>query len=373
MNRYDVIVVGAGPGGSTCAKACAEKGLKVLILEKQGLPRDKVCSGMVMGALAKGLIRKVYGDPPRDVLTRPVHLMGYCLHVPGIGMEKIDNLTWLTWRRDLDHWMSREAQRGGAEIWDRTEVIGLNQKEGVWVVLGRRDGEDLRLASAYVIGADGAASYMRRCLFPDLKVTYGQALQEHFEGEVDLDRDYFHWFYPPEIYPSFVTVHQKDGRIIMEVAGRPGSTKALMEKGKAMMADRHGLKVRPETILRGSCLEPALHRELTSRTFCPGKENALLVGDAAGFIMPVSGEGIGVAMQSALAAATAVSRSMESRRSGDEIYQQEIEPIIARFEQTTPWFRKIAEEARRGGASLPGVLKEAYESTLKNPSCDLTE
>ena len=51
MTRFDVTIVGAGPAGSACAKTCAENGLKTVLLEKRRLPRDKVCSGMVMGDL----------------------------------------------------------------------------------------------------------------------------------------------------------------------------------------------------------------------------------------------------------------------------------------------------------------------------------
>ncbi len=48
---HDVIVAGAGPAGSAAAKRCAEHGLKTMMLEKHRLPRDKVCSGMIMGLL----------------------------------------------------------------------------------------------------------------------------------------------------------------------------------------------------------------------------------------------------------------------------------------------------------------------------------
>jgi flavin-dependent dehydrogenase len=45
---FDVVVVGAGPGGSVAAKRCLESELKTVLLEKRKLPRDKVCSGMIM-------------------------------------------------------------------------------------------------------------------------------------------------------------------------------------------------------------------------------------------------------------------------------------------------------------------------------------
>jgi flavin-dependent dehydrogenase len=81
---YDVIVVGAGPSGSLIAKKCAEIGLKTLVLEKRRLPRDKVCSEMMMGPVAHALIKEEFGDLPKKVLAQPSHLSGYFLHVPSI-------------------------------------------------------------------------------------------------------------------------------------------------------------------------------------------------------------------------------------------------------------------------------------------------
>ncbi|MFC1579922.1 FAD-dependent monooxygenase [Thermodesulfobacteriota bacterium] len=364
MDRYDVIVIGAGPAGSTCAKACAEKGLKTLMIDKQGLPRDKVCSGMVMGALAQGLMEQEFGFPPQDVLTQPPQLKGYCFHVPGTGLEKIDNPTWLSWRKELDHWMNQKAGESGVDIRDRAEVVGIAQKTEGLAITVKREGEARELMTTYAIGADGATSVVRKSLFPNLQVRYGQALQEHLEGEVDLDQDYFHWFYPREINPSFFTVHQKDGAIIIEVAGKPGASKEIMAWAQTYLAEHHALSKTREPVWRGSCLEPALYRELTSRTFRPARENVLLVGDAAGFIMPVSGEGIGLAMQSALAAAAAVTRSKKTGDPPERMYLSEIKPIIAGFEKVYPWFRRIMEEAKGEGTALPGILRQAYESTL---------
>lgn len=364
MIRYDVAVIGAGPAGSTCAKSCAEKGLKTLMLERHGLPREKVCSGMVMGNLAQSLIEEEFGYPPRDVLSNPSQLKGYCFHVPGIGLEKIHHLTWLSWRKELDHWMGQKARESGAEIWDRTEVVGMDQTyEGIAMRV-RREGQERELVSTYAVGADGATSLVRKLLYPDLRVRYGQALQEQFEGKVDLDPDYFHWFYPPEISPSFFTVHQKDGWIIMEAAGRPGTTKEIMGRARAFMSEHYALSKAPDPGRRGSCLEPALYRELTSRAFRPGRGNVLLLGDAAGFIMPVSGEGIGLAVKSALAAAEAIADSRETGAPPEGMYLDRIDPILRCFEKTYPWFRRIVEEAKGEGTALPGILRQAYVSTL---------
>ncbi|MFH0845411.1 MAG: FAD-dependent oxidoreductase, partial [Pseudomonadota bacterium] len=71
---YDVIVIGGGPGGSIAAKRCARYGFRTLLLEKKRLPRDKVCTGMVMGIWAHTLIKKEFGEIPRGILVDPCYL-----------------------------------------------------------------------------------------------------------------------------------------------------------------------------------------------------------------------------------------------------------------------------------------------------------
>ena len=118
-------------------------------------------------------------------------------------------------------------------------------------------------------------------------------------------------------------------------------------------------------VWRGSCLEPVMYRQLTSQTFLPARGNALLVGDAAGFLLPVTGEGIGTAIKSGLLAASSIIRALETKEQPDEIYLTEIKGIISIFNEIYPWFRRIIEETRGGGHSLPEVLWEAYHNTLR--------
>ena len=362
---YDVIVVGAGPAGSTAARKCAASGLKTLVLEKQRLPRDKVCSGMIMGPLAHTLIEQEFGKIPEDVLSRPRQLSGYCLRVPGIGMENLDNFTLLTWRRTLDHWMSQRAQDCGADIWQGAEVVGIKERNDGFTIAVDRDKKREELETNCLIGADGATSVVRRSLFPELDVKYGQAYQEHYRGELDLDKDYIHWFYPIELCPAIFTVHQKDDLIVLDAAGRPGRTKPIMAWAREYLRQNHRLDVNLEPVWKGSCLEPALFRELTSHTFSPAKGNALLIGDAAGLLMPVSGEGMGLGMKSAVLAAQAILGAASKGQRPDEAYLSDMRGIISAFSEIYPWFRKILDEAGSGGHSLPKILKDAYKSTLR--------
>ena len=361
---YDVIVVGAGPAGSAASKRCAEHGLKTLLIEKRGLPRDKVCSGMVMGPLAHKLIKEEFGDVPGAVLAQPPHLSGYRFHVPGIGSEKLENYTLLTWRRDLDYWMSQKAQASGVEIWDGARVVGVSQQQEGFSLAVEKDKDWRELETRFVVGADGATSVIRRLLFSGIKMRYGQVYQEHYRGEVDLEKDYFHWFYPIQISPSSFTVHVKDGLIVVDVGARLGQTGQVLAWAKEFLAQNYKLAVSKEPVWRGACLQPAMYRELTSYSFKPGKGNALLVGDAAGLIMPVSGEGIGVGIKSALLAASSIVEAVESDKPSDGIYLPALSGIISVFGEMYPWFRRVIDEAGTGGHSLPQILRDAYRRTL---------
>ena len=362
---WDVIVVGAGPAGTTTAKRCAEYGLNTLMLEKRRLPRDKVCGGMLMGPVARTLIKQEFGDIPKTVLSEPYHLNGYIFHVPGIGSQKLDNFTPLAWRKDLDYWMNQKAQAKGVEIWQGTRVIGLRQKGQGFSLEIERDKQKQELEARFVVGADGATSIVRKFLFPDLKVRYAQVYQEYYRGELDLDREYLHWFYPLEYSPASFTVHHKGDFIIVDVSSRPGQSKQFMDWTKNFLAQNHGFDISQKPVWRGGCLEPVMYREITSRTFLPAKGNALLVGDAAGFLMPVSGEGIGNGIKSGLLAASSIIKALELGESPEKIYLTEIEGIISIFKETYPWFKRISQETKGGGLSLPEVLRDAYRSTLR--------
>ncbi len=362
---YDVIVVGAGPAGSTAAKRCAEQGLKTLLLEKRRLPRDKVCSGMIMGPVAKALIKQEFGDLPEAVLSQPRQLSGYIFHVPGIGSEKLDNLTWLTWRRNLDYWMTQKAQAGGVELWTRALVIDVRPQGKGFSVVIERDGQRQGLESRFVVGADGATSVVRKFLFPELKIRYSQVYQEHYRCELDLDKDYFHWFFPVPLFPASFSAHHKDGLLIVDVGGRMGQMKQLLAWTKDFWAKNHHFAVGQKPVWRGSCLQPVIFRELTSHGFRSARGNALLVGDAAGLTMPVSGEGIGVGMKSALSAAGSIKKAVESGGSAESAYLAEIGGIISMFGEIYPWFRRMADEAGSGGHSLPRVVRDGYGGTLR--------
>jgi len=361
---YDVIVVGAGPAGCTAARKCSEYGMKTLLVEKRHLPRDKVCSGMIMGSVAKSLIELEFGAVPRDVTADPHEINGYIFYVPNIGSEKLDNSTTVTWRRNLDHWMCQKAVSCGVELMQDTLVTGIEQCGGGHSVIMKTHRDQQAIDTRFIIGADGATSVVRHCLFPEMKIRYAQIYQEHYRQQLDLDMDYFHWFYPIELFPASFTASYKDSLLIIDTAGTIGQVQQVLTYAKEFLK-KYRFNVDQKPVWRGGCLEPAMFRELINHTFKPAVGNALLVGDAGGLIMPVSGEGIGVGMTSALAAAEAIKQSLEIGKTAGELYLENIAAMISMFNDIYPLLRSMSDEAKRGGQQLPILLRDGYQSTLR--------
>jgi flavin-dependent dehydrogenase len=361
----DVIVVGAGPAGAAAAKRCAENGLETLLLEKRKLPRDKVCDGMIMGPVPKRLIKQEYGDIPNNVLTQPRSINGYTMHVPGMGQHNVDNFTWLSWRRNLDYWMTQQAQAKGAQLWSETRVLNLKQKGKGFAVIVGKDLKQQELSARFIIGSDGATSRVRSFLFPGYKVTYSQIYEQWYRGELDLDQTYFHWFYPVEFSPGLFCYHYKDKLFQIDYGGRMGILSRLVSYARNYLAKQHGFDINQEPVWHSACLQPSMFRDLIAHTFVAAKGNALLAGEAGGFVLPISGEGIGTAMKTGLAAANSVIAATKSGAPAERTYVGEVESTIAAFKDILPWFKEIMADAKAGGRSLTKILAQAYTATIR--------
>jgi flavin-dependent dehydrogenase len=141
--------------------------------------------------------------------------------------------------------------------------------------------------------------------------------------------------------------------------------KQLMAWAKEYFAKYHHFDTTLKPIWKGECLEPVIFRELTSGIFQPAKGNALLVGDAGGLLIPFSREGVGVAVKTGLLAANSIRKAIDSGESASAIYLTEISGMISAYKEIYPWVRRMIDEARSGGHSLPRLLRDTYGSTIR--------
>ncbi|MCX6000462.1 MAG: NAD(P)/FAD-dependent oxidoreductase [Chloroflexi bacterium] len=328
---YDVIVVGAGPGGSAAAKKCAEHGCKVLLLEKRKRPRHKVCSGWLMDNFTRNLVDRVFGAVPLQVLNNPPYLSGFVVHGPGGKREIVRGEFPQAWRKDLDYWMNEKASEAGVEIWDESRVIGVIEDDEKCSVRLVRNETEQEISARYVIGCDGCQSAVRKSLFPDLRSHSMQSVQHWYKGSLgDLEREYLHEFlYPDAKYDtrsvapgSICGVHYKEDYFCISCGAIPGQWRENMQKARDLLSEFYGFDSGREPLWIDSCIVPELHSSLIDGSLRPAKGNILLVGDAAGLMDTREGGNIGLAIRTGEVAADCIVKSEQRGDKAESHYLQ---------------------------------------------------
>lgn len=170
MEYYDAIVIGAGPAGCSAARELADSGFKTLLLERERLPREKVCGGVVSSAALERLEAR-FGPMPEEVARASFPVAGIKVVRPS---GACDELPYSPPRRALprpafDAWLARAS---GAYVVDGAEVYDFDAVRFENTVRARRDGEELAFASTYAVGADGGASLVLRMMRPEFSRLY---------------------------------------------------------------------------------------------------------------------------------------------------------------------------------------------------------
>ncbi|CAH1000482.1 Kynurenine 3-monooxygenase [Neolewinella maritima] len=167
---YDLIIIGAGPAGSTTARFASTAGLRVLLVDKrQELGSPIQCSGAISGhgleaagidANPEFIHEAIYGFAIYDEAgARTVH--DYRQLKPddyGSGPGK-KPLGYVVDRRRFDRYLMTQAERAGTEVWLKTEGVGYQpQADGSCTVALRRYNQDITLSTRVLVGADGLQS-----------------------------------------------------------------------------------------------------------------------------------------------------------------------------------------------------------------------
>jgi menaquinone-9 beta-reductase len=308
--RFDAVVVGAGPAGSIAALVLARGGARVALVDKATFPRDKACGDLVgprgVQVLADLGVKVPEAGQGADLLAvgpsgRRCRLPAFPGHTyPGHGI--------VVPRLDFDHALREEAIAAGA-VPATARVTSVDQEpDGTVNAVITGDGQ--RLAGDVIIGADGALSPVARLagILDSGRALWGFAIRGYVPAEVPLPLlvllDSARW----RIYPGYGWLFPgADGRANVGIGVGLGTSRghaplaADLARFGDMLRDRGDLA-------RGARYGPVMGGWLRmgGTGTPPARNNVLLVGDAAGLINPLQGEGIGPAMVSARLAAEAV-------------------------------------------------------------------
>jgi geranylgeranyl reductase family protein len=328
----DVIVVGAGPAGSTTAYYLARAGIDVLLLEKAAFPRDKVCGDGLTPRAVRQLVRMgIDTSAPGWIRNKGLRIVGggMRLHMPWPDLASYPDYGLVRTRTDFDEILARHAQKSGARLQEQTAVTGpvVDERTGrIGGVRARPLDDDLRptgpevtYRAPLVVAADGTSSRLstamgihRRGDRPmgvavrtyyttprhddDWMESWLELWEENERGELDLLPGYG-WIFGTGDGTSNVGL----GVLDTSTAFGRVDYKRLLRRWVAQTPEEWGFTEENQVgEIRSAALPMAFNRQ---PHYARG---LLLVGDSGGMVNPFNGEGIDYAMEAANLAATVV-------------------------------------------------------------------
>jgi len=348
-----VIIVGAGPAGATLAYELSRQGMDVLILEKERLPRYKACAGGITVKTTK-LLDLDFSSVTRDTVRGAKVAYG--------GRHSFTKtypqpLIQMVMRDEFDQLLVQRAREAGAALVDNERVSKVDIAEQVVKV----EAANHVFTAQIVVGADGARSIVaaNAGLMRDIDLGIGMEAEISVPGQrlvqweslmgLDLGhmRGGYGWVFPKRDHLSVG-------------AGSPLRQAKRLKSGYQAVLKSHGLSGHSATRIRSHWLPVRRKGTAIQSVRC------LLLGDAAGLVDPVTGEGIHNAVRSAKIAAPVIELYLR----GSSANLQEYEAAVDK--QIMPELR-AARALARGFAWFPGFVFDAVESNdrLWNACCRL--
>ena len=344
----DVLIVGAGPGGSAAAYHLARHGIDVTVVEKASFPREKVCGDGLTPRGVKAMLR--LGIDPDDpsfekVLGLRVYSRTATIELPWPELETFPSYGLVMPREGFDHLLAQQAMRAGARLLEATEALEPILEDG-WVrgarvrPSGAKDDPVTEIHARFVLAADGAASRFAK----PAGVTrvdsrpLGIAARRYyrvsrhpgpwFESWLDLwDGDMllpgYGWLFPV----AGGRINLGAGLLNTFKNFKDVSAQQLFGAFARMLPPEWGIS---EETAEGRVLSGPLPMSFNrSPQAVPGM---LLLGDAAGAVNPFNGEGIAYAMETAEIAADLVHESLVKDRPGlAMMYPQVLRDTYSRY------------------------------------------
>ena len=308
-DKYDVIVAGAGPAGSTAGFILSRAGLKVLLIDKNRFPREKICGGIITYKTVR-LLERIFGLTVKSLTEKGLinyeassyevrcknSVIAHGRH--SIPFRFVD-------RERYDDFLLGMARESGAEVIEGERIASLDVlRSAVTTASG------LRFAARAVIGADGVNSRVRRSFPSDLfgrenwKENLAAAHEILVSREVLAQQVNYPVLYYDFIEFGYAWIFPNREKVIIGMCGlKSRNSKNILAAFREFLSAINVTlnpdhKIFSYVLPYGNFLPEPVFR------------NILLIGDAAGFADPLLGEGIFYAQRSAELAAQAIMDSL---------------------------------------------------------------
>ena len=326
-NDADVIVVGAGPGGSATAAHLARAGVKTLLLEKTEFPREKVCGdGLTPRAVKELLALDIDLTTQGWIKNKGLRIIGggHRLELPWPELSVFPDYGLVRTRADLDQILAQKAVAVGADLRESTSATGpvMEQDRIVGVTTKNAAGEERTYRAPIVVAADGNSSRLSLSMGLTKRDDrpLGVAFRTYFRSprhEDDWLESWLELWDQDRLLPGYGWVFGVGdgtsnvglGILNSSPAFANVDYRALLMRWADSMPKEWGYV--PEEMvgpIRGAALPMGFNR---TPHFHQGM---LLVGDAGGMVNPFNGEGIAYAMESGRIAAETIAEALASGR-----------------------------------------------------------
>jgi digeranylgeranylglycerophospholipid reductase len=297
---YDVIIVGAGPAGSSCARRLAENGFSVKIYDRREELGVPVRCGEGLSENAQDLIGKI----PSDCISQEIR--GARIYAPnGKYLEAvIDEGGFVLDRRNFDKWLASQAEKAGAEIEKNTLITDFIKEDGYYK--GVR-GEDFEEKAKVVVCATGAESALRKSLNIFSKLNLIDSCLQYKMSGIGSDQDFIHIYLGNKIAPrGYCWIFPKgDEKGNVGVGIVPGNMNAKYYLDKFVMENKD-LENGKIYLVEGGCVPVGGMLE-------NAVDNGLVVcGEAAHHVNPIHGGGIKESIISGQLAADVISECLKN-------------------------------------------------------------
>jgi|GEM_PF-429651 len=351
---YDLIVIGAGPSGSTAATIASRLGLKTLILEKSRKGRDKFCGGGITYGVEKFLVERVSKEISETIELR---IDGFVVFSPK-GRKlvirysgKLKEYGGLVRRSVFDGKLMEIAESEGAELKERKNVFSIRREDDK-IVVETLDGD--KYESSYVILANGVQDRLgEKVGLPPLKVEQLGACWGT-EYPYDMEKVFKLWgnrgFTPIFLFfgvapTGYGWVFPKKNHLNIGIGTNLKYSKnhretfqEFIEKAKKAGVLPEDLKVEHDR----AWLIP--FGDVPRKKTYSVEYRLLAVGDAAGFVHPVTGEGLYGAVYGAVIAAETIKKALD----------EDNPRVLEEYEKR--WWKEFGEDMFYYGKKIAGTL-----------------